>query len=158
MVPQLGAGHWLDLTAALAANQVLLTLLDYGPGLFELVDVDGNGGLCVRELQTAWDQLVRANCIIDNRFDAGLLPRQLSAIVGRGQPQALLATRPPIGPAWFRAMDGNRDGVLSAREFLGPNALFLRFDQDRNGLLDAAEGEDISTVQVARDAVPTTAP
>ena len=149
---------WLDLTAELANNQVLLTLLDFGPSLFELLDADRDGGLSVRELRGAWDQLSQSHCVVDGRFETTSLPRRLSAIVSRGQPQSLLATPLPRGPAWFRAMDRNHDGALSAREFLGTRAQFLRYDHDRDGLLDITESAALSALQRAGEEFPESCP
>ena len=43
------------------------------------------------------------------------------------------------GPDWFRAMDRNKDGDVSIREFPGRTDLFRRLDQNADGLLDAEE-------------------
>ena len=42
-------------------------------------------------------------------------------------------------PRWFTAMDANRDGAISRREFLGPAEKFAELDHDRNGLLELSE-------------------
>src|SRR5262249_46300347 len=44
-----------------------------------------------------------------------------------------------IGPAWFRALDRNRDGIVSVREFLGPPEAFRQLDGDNDGLITAKE-------------------
>lgn len=45
------------------------------------------------------------------------------------------------GPQWFRRMDRNQDRDVSAREFLGPIAVFEKLDTDNDGLLSADEAE-----------------
>lgn len=46
---------WLDLQDQVVAGHVLLTALDYGAGLFELLDADHDGSLSIPELRRAWD-------------------------------------------------------------------------------------------------------
>jgi hypothetical protein len=43
------------------------------------------------------------------------------------------------GPLWFRKMDRNNDGDVSAREFLGTPEQFRRIDSDGDGLISPAE-------------------
>ena len=42
-------------------------------------------------------------------------------------------------PEWFRGMDRNGDGDVSAREFTGPPALFKKIDTDGDGLISPEE-------------------
>jgi Ca2+-binding EF-hand superfamily protein len=56
------------------------------------------------------------------------------------------------GPRWFRRMDRNRDGDVSAREFLGPKAQFNRLDRDKDGLIDAVEAAGSTTTVDAKKA------
>jgi Ca2+-binding EF-hand superfamily protein len=43
------------------------------------------------------------------------------------------------GPPWFVALDRNKDGYLSPREFPGPPALFQKLDTDHDGLISVEE-------------------
>lgn len=130
---------WLDLQDQIARGHVLLTVLDHGAGLFEVLDADRDGSLSVRELRGAWDGLRAAGCVSDGRFDRAKLPRHLLAAVSHGHPRTPLGVPVRSGPAWFRAMDRNGDGDVSRREFTGPADLFGKLDRDGDGLLDAAE-------------------
>jgi Ca2+-binding EF-hand superfamily protein len=131
---------WVRLQGDTARGHVLLSVLDHGPGLFELLDGDGDGALSVRELRGAWDRLKATNCVTDGRFDRMKLPHQFFIVVGRGHPQSALGApvRPPA-PEWFRAMDRNRDGDVSRREFTGTAKVFDKLDADKDGLIDATE-------------------
>ncbi|MDY3552730.1 EF-hand domain-containing protein [Gemmata sp. JC717] len=130
---------WLDLQDQIARGHVLLTVIDHGAGLFELLDADHDGALSVRELRGAWDRLTAAGCVTDGRFDRAKLPRQLLAAISRGHPKSSPGKPARPGPAWFVAMDRNGDGDVSRREFTGPAAVFDTLDADKDGLLDARE-------------------
>jgi Ca2+-binding EF-hand superfamily protein len=129
---------YLDLESRLVESQVVLTILDNGRGLFELLDADRDGVLSVRELRSAWARLNAADCLRDGALDRSLLPRQLRCTVSRGRPSGG-RTPPTRGPAWFRAMDRNGDGDVSRREFLGSGEDFRRLDADSDGLISADE-------------------
>jgi Ca2+-binding EF-hand superfamily protein len=49
----------------------------------------------------------------------------------------------------FRNLDTNHDGVISATEFKGPQVLFARFDQDKNGTIGRAEYAKLIRERVA---------
>ncbi|AMV25717.1 transaldolase/EF-hand domain-containing protein [Gemmata sp. SH-PL17] len=133
---------WLDLQDQITAGHALLTVLDHGAGLFELLDVDHDGSLSVPELRGAWDRVKGAGCIAsDGRFDAGKLPRQLILTVSRGHPVNPLGSTRRDGPAWFKAMDRNGDGFVSRREFTGTAELFEKLDLDKDGLLSPEEAK-----------------
>ncbi len=133
---------WLDLQEGLAKSHVLITVLDHGAGLFELLDIDRDGALSLRELRGAWNQVRAGGCLMDGGFDRKTLPRQLVATVSLGHPRSSLANaRPALAPRWFQAMDRNGDGDLSRREFVGPEAEFLKLDTDHDGLVGPSEAQ-----------------
>jgi hypothetical protein len=44
---------------------------------------------------------------------------------------------------WFAAMDSNRDGVVSPREFLGPSDSWKQLDRDGDGWIEPEETEKV---------------
>lgn len=133
-------GAWLDIQSSFAAAHVLVTVLDHGAGLFELLDADHDGMLSNRELRTGWERIKAADAVTEGEFDQAKLPHQLLVIVSRGQPTSPLGRTPRLGPTWFNAMDRNGDGEVSRREFNGRAAVFERMDSDKDGFLDPEEG------------------
>lgn len=132
---------WLDLQEQVAKGHVLLTVLDHGTGLFELLDADRDGSLSVRELRNAWAHLKEQGCVAEGKFDPAKLPRHLITTVSRGHPQHAPGKPVRGGPEWFRAMDRNGDGDVSRREFTGSADVFGKLDLDKDGLLSPAEAE-----------------
>jgi EF hand len=132
---------YLDLWERLAAGVVVVTVLDHGRGLFELIDADADGALSVRELRGAWSRLEDAGCVRDGTWDRTRLPRQVRWTASLGTPRTLLRSPLRAGPPWFRGMDRNGDGDVSAKEWLGPPNVFRRLDVDGDGLLSADEAD-----------------
>lgn len=131
---------WVNLQGDIARGHVLLSVLDHGRGLFELLDGDCDGALSTRELRGAWDRVKASDCVTGERLDRKKLPHRFFVVVGRGHPQSAIGSpvRAPA-PEWFRAMDRNRDGDVSRREFTGTAKVFEKLDADKDGLIDAAE-------------------
>ncbi|HKB42150.1 MAG TPA: EF-hand domain-containing protein [Gemmataceae bacterium] len=140
---------FLSLHALGAESFVILTVSDHSPGLFELLDENGDGRLSQRELYTAWERLRGLDRDRDGRLARDELPRRLQLRLTRGTPapRPASASRPAVesvmsrGPAWFRKMDRNGDGYVSRREFLGSLEDFKRLDRDGDGLLSPEEAE-----------------
>lgn len=130
---------WLDLQEQLAKGHALVTVLDHGRGLFELLDADHDGSLSLRELRGALDRVTAAGCRTERGIDRERLPRQLVACVSQGHPRSALGKPARPGPTWFVAMDRNGDGDVSRREFTGPADVFSRLDLDGDGLLSPEE-------------------
>lgn len=130
---------YLDLRLKLVEAQVSFTVFDHGPGLFEALDADGDGALSVPELRGAWKHLSSLGCIADGKFDPAKLPVTVRLIASRGRSQSLSCVPPRGGPEWFQAMDRNRDGVVSRREFVGTDDDFRKLDADGDDLITAAE-------------------
>jgi Ca2+-binding EF-hand superfamily protein len=133
--------EWLDLQDQIAKGCVLLTVLDHGTGLFELLDSDHDGSLSVYELRTARDRLKAAGCITDGALDRTKLPRHILTTISLGHPMHAIGKPVRSGPEWFRAMDRNGDGFVSRREFTGPADLFDKLDLDKDGLISPEEAD-----------------
>jgi Ca2+-binding EF-hand superfamily protein len=52
------------------------------------------------------------------------------------------ASRNFVSDGWFAAMDSNRDGVVSPREFLGPSESWKQLDLDGDGWIESEEAEE----------------
>jgi Ca2+-binding EF-hand superfamily protein len=130
---------WLDLQQQIAKGQILLTVLGDG-GLFELLDVNHDGALSIRELRSAWQRISETRCVSKGGFQPSALPHVILAAASQGYPDRF-GSHQRSGPDWFLAMDRNGDGAVSRQEFIGASAVFQRLDSDRDGLLDAEEAE-----------------
>jgi Ca2+-binding EF-hand superfamily protein len=131
---------WLAVQEQLAHGQVLLSVLDAGNGLFELLDTNHDGALSPRELRAAADRLKEVGCLRDGVLNKAKIPHLVLVAASRGYPVSF-GTDLRGGPAWFKAMDRNGDGDVSRREFTGPPEVFDKLDLDKDGLLSAAEAE-----------------
>ena len=47
---------------------------------------------------------------------------------------------------WFAAMDSNRDGEISRREFLGTQDQFQQLDRDADGFIGPAEAASAASI------------
>jgi Ca2+-binding EF-hand superfamily protein len=145
---------WVELNQSALHCQTVLTLLDQGEGLFQLLDTNHDGQLGLREMRQAV-RLLAYDLNGDGCLDRQELPRQCKLVATVGLPTAgvfpqlqpaqpgLANTAPPVrrGPAWFLKMDVNHDGDVSPREFLGSPEDFARIDTDGDGLISVEEAE-----------------
>jgi Ca2+-binding EF-hand superfamily protein len=155
---------YLDFLADMKARAqkacVSLALSDESRGLFDLLDVNRDGRLSVREMRAApaliakldragKGYLTRADLPASYRLTVRRGPAGatsddygavLAAIYG-GSSKAETHRAPTAGPLWFRKMDKNGDGDVSRREWLGSEELFRQIDTDGDGLISAAEAE-----------------
>lgn len=126
---------FLTVQQGLAALHARLDLIDRGRSLFDALDANGDELLSVRELRTAIARLsVTDSTPLTPPLTTGALHR-IRATASCGKPSPILFETSLAAPEWFRAMDRNRDGDLSRREFTGPAAAFLRLDRNGDGLI-----------------------
>lgn len=133
--------RWLALQDALAEGQVLVSVLDFQRGLFELLDENGDGRLSLRELGRAATIVKTSRRAAGARFDPAELPWLVRLTVSRGRPQSALQPLEYTAPEWFRALDRNRDGDVSAGEFIGPKSAFEKLDRNHDGLISPEEAK-----------------
>lgn len=143
---------WVDLTVSGVHCQTSISLASSGRGLFPILDANQDGRLSIRELRNAWTRLAPYDRLGERTVSRGDIPAQYQIVVNPGDPNfsaaqggsLLPGTPPPAsgpgqGPLWFRKMDRNGDGDISAREFLGSRADFRRLDTDGDGLISLEE-------------------
>jgi Ca2+-binding EF-hand superfamily protein len=143
---------YLDLLSKAVSSCSVAMVTDNGRGLFDLLNTQRDGRLKLREVSQAWARLAPMGK--DDQIDRADLPHQFQLFVSQGQPAAFalgamapggaMDRRPTAtarGPLWFRKMDRNGDGFVSAREFLGSKEDFQRIDADGDGLISPEEAE-----------------
>ncbi|HWB09426.1 MAG TPA: EF-hand domain-containing protein [Pirellulales bacterium] len=132
---------WLDTQRLLTHGQLLVSVMS-GGGLFEMLDVNHDGGLCPRELRNGWAVLEGAACTSGESVDLGKVPSVVMIVVSQGYPGSLARTT-ATGGEWFRKMDRNSDGDISRREFTGSTQVFSKLDVDRDGLISPEEARQV---------------
>lgn len=137
--------QFLDLVELGVGCQTVVAVEDRGPSLFDLVDANADGRLDVAELTAATRQPAVSREQVTGSYRVVISRRTQASRFG---PVPLPAASPMpevkrvavrAGPRWFRAMDANGDGYVSAAEFRGSPALFARLDRDGDGRLSPEE-------------------
>ena len=145
--------NFVDCQARAARDRMSLTASDQGRPIFSVLDLDLDRDRRLREVRataarmTTWDRNGDGRIAADeipHHYQLTIAQGQLGATGGQGvvafNPMGQTPPKPAVeGPSWFRRMDRNRDGDVSAREFRGPKSQFDRLDRNKDGLIDAAE-------------------
>jgi Ca2+-binding EF-hand superfamily protein len=148
---------WVSLATEAVGAAPTISVADNGRALFEMIDVNNDGRLTVRELRGAWARLAPYDHNGRGAISREEIPRQFQVSIAESgfaanavpqmQIQQAMAAPPTApgrierGPLWFRRMDVNGDGDVSPREFLGSLEDFHRIDADGDGLISLEEAE-----------------
>jgi Ca2+-binding EF-hand superfamily protein len=129
-----------------------ITLFDTGNGFFQVLDVNGDGRISIRELRKC-EQRLQAIASENANINPSKAAKSYRMEIQRGgvglfgrvdrPTQEIPATllRQTGGPKWFQRMDRNGDGDLTWDEFLGPRETFHELDRDHDDLIDKDEAE-----------------
>lgn len=151
-----------DLTLCFSAvqvfdgDQVSLGVVEDGYPLLPLLDPNDDGRLTIRERRELTKRLQSLDANDDGQLEASEMTAPLRVCIGRGptvhRELALVRSvkqveleanqsngAPGLAPEWFARMDRNEDRDLSRPEFPGDDQQFDAMDQDKDGLIDAAE-------------------
>lgn len=149
-----------DLMAA--ASRIEVTVKQDGKTLFGLLDANQDRRLSVREIRAGKEVLQKYDLNTDGSFAETELGTEYVLTLGLGRSElrrgtgamqmmggpgmqngdAILPGAGGLsGPEWFRRMDRNQDGDVSAREFPGSADHFRTLDTDQDLLISAAEAE-----------------
>lgn len=136
-----------------AATTCRVNLYDTGSGYFLTLDGNGDGRISERERRNMHKSLFELDS--DKSGTIGKkepvrhfhleLVRGTYTLFGTPEPAGsqlpAFQRRPPVGPAWFQAMDRNNDGDLSWQEFQASRQDFDQIDADQDQLIDPMEAQ-----------------
>lgn len=142
--------------SSVAQSRTILSVVDQGRKIFDLVDQNHDGRINDRELTRVGSRISDWDDNGDGQLAAFEVPRVWQVQVSQGTqqfggfrvafaayPQTPNPTQPSSLPSWFPRMDRNTDGDISRREFLGPLQQFEKFDANGDGFLDPQEAAQI---------------
>lgn len=141
--------EWLSIVAELRNSHEVVTILDYGRGLFESIDRRRDGAISATELEDfiagIRDLQLEANQEIGfDMLKDGMTRQRWEVIVSRNQPVDVMGRPIASAPIWFTGMDRNGDGVVSAAEFVGSAEQFGQLDTNGDGRVTIEEARLIN--------------
>ncbi|MFN9552497.1 MAG: hypothetical protein ACK56Q_19745 [Pirellulaceae bacterium] len=157
-----GLVHWKELELAVcrmataASAQFGMRVVEVPDLAMVLLDRDGDDRVSEREIEEAakfLQEYADSLGIAETGITGDHLPLFRRLIVERrsplenGEGMAAVsgyrsnAPNESVSDGWFSAMDSNRDGVISPREFLGPSDSWKQFDRDGDGWIEWDEVE-----------------
>ena len=132
-------------------GQVAIGAVIDGSPLMRNVDADNDHRLSLREIEAISPFVTSLDRDGDGTVKLNEVPVPIRLTVTLGAYAHLVlgqavasttqsnSTNTPDAPAWFASMDLNRDGELTAAEFLGTQEQFQQLDLDRNQRVSASE-------------------
>jgi len=147
-----------------SASRIEVTVMQDGKTLFGLLDTNQDRRLSAREVRSGSDVLKQFDMNQDGGFAETELGTEYVLTLGLGRSELrrstgsmqmmnpmqmnsgdaiLPGTAALSGPEWFKRMDRNQDGDVSAREFPGSAEHFRQLDTDADQLITAVEAEAI---------------
>jgi len=146
------------------ASRVQVSVKQDGKTLFGILDKNSDRRLSVREMRSGAELLKPYDFNRDNKFADSELGTEFVLAISLGRPEfrrvsgqsdmmsgemnsgdAILPGSDSLaGPEWFRRMDRNQDGDVSAREFPGTKEQFTRIDTNNDELLSAGEATNVA--------------
>lgn len=132
------------------SDQISIGAVRDGYPILPALDLDNDGRLSIREMRQVGPQLAGFDSNNDGAISLDEIPGTFRVSFGLGATvhEHLTTVRsihpPPIGPkveppGWFVRSDGNQDGDLTPKEFLGNRDQFAMMDTDDDGLISALE-------------------
>ena len=147
-----------------SASRIEVTVMQDGKTLFGLLDTNQDRRLSAREVRSGGDVLKQFDRNGDGGFAETELGTEYVLTLGLGRSELrrstgsmqmmnsmqmnsgdaiLPGTSALSGPEWFKRMDRNQDGDVSAKEFPGSVEHFRQLDADADQLITAAEAAAI---------------
>lgn len=139
--------------SALASDQVSIGAVVDGYPLLRLADRDADRRISRAEARDILTWLPSCDRNRDGQISCHEISVPIRVAICRGPhvhevlaqptsaPHRHVPTEGPHVPEWFAAMDHNRDRELSRTEFLGTDAQFQQYDQDRDGNIQLVESQ-----------------